>query len=54
MSDSQEMIFTLYGDYIRHQGGEAWTGSLIELMGLFGLSSQAVRSTSRAFLAKDG
>ena len=45
MPDSQDMIFTLYGDYIRHRGGEAWTGSLIELLGLFGLSSQAVRST---------
>ena len=39
------MIFTLYGDYIRHRGGEAWTGSLIEFLGLFGLSGQAVRST---------
>jgi phenylacetic acid degradation operon negative regulatory protein len=39
------MVFTLYGDYIRHRGGEAWTGSLIELLGLFGLSGQAVRST---------
>jgi phenylacetic acid degradation operon negative regulatory protein len=39
------MIFTLYGDYIRHRGGEAWTGSLIELLGLLGLSEQAVRST---------
>jgi phenylacetic acid degradation operon negative regulatory protein len=45
VSHSQDMIFTLYGDYIRHRGGEAWTGSLIELLGLFGLSSQAVRST---------
>jgi phenylacetic acid degradation operon negative regulatory protein len=45
MPNSQDMIFTLYGDYIRHQGGEAWTGSLIELLGLFGLSGQAVRST---------
>ena len=45
MSHSQDMIFTLYGDYIRHRGGEAWTGSLIELLGLFGLSAQAVRST---------
>lgn len=44
MSNSQEMLFTLYGDYVRHRGGEAWTGSLIELMGLFGLSEQAVRS----------
>jgi phenylacetic acid degradation operon negative regulatory protein len=45
MPSSQDMIFTLYGDYIRHRGGEAWTGSLIELLGLFGLSEQAVRST---------
>ena len=45
MSDSQEMIFTLYGDYLRHCGGVAWTGSLIELLGPFGLSQQAVRST---------
>jgi phenylacetic acid degradation operon negative regulatory protein len=39
------MVFTLYGDYIRHRGGKAWTGSLIELLGLLGLSGQAVRST---------
>lgn len=45
MSRSRDMVFTLYGDYIRHRGGEAWTGSLIELLGLFGLSAQAVRST---------
>lgn len=45
MSQTQDMIFTLYGDYIRHRGGEAWTGSLIELLGFFGLSGQAVRST---------
>jgi phenylacetic acid degradation operon negative regulatory protein len=44
MSNSQDMVFTLYGDYLRHRGGEAWTGSLIELLGLFGLSEQAVRS----------
>jgi len=45
MPYSQDMIFTLYGDYIRHRGGEAWTGTLIELLGLFGLTGQAVRST---------
>ena len=45
MSHSQDMVFTLYGDYIRHRGGEAWTGSLIELLGLFSLSGQAVCST---------
>lgn len=45
MSNSQDMVFTLYGDYIRHLGGEAWTGSLIELLDLVGPSEQAVRST---------
>ena len=45
MSHSQDLIFTLYGDYVRHRGGVAWTGSLIELLGLFGLSQQAVRSS---------
>ena len=45
MSGSQDMVFTLYGDYLRHRGGKAWTGSLIELLGLFGLSEQAVRSS---------
>jgi phenylacetic acid degradation operon negative regulatory protein len=45
VSHTQDMIFTLYGDYILHRGGEAWTGSLIELLSLFGLSEQAVRST---------
>jgi phenylacetic acid degradation operon negative regulatory protein len=45
MSNSQDLVFTVYGDYIRHRGGEAWTGSLIELLGLFGLTGQAVRST---------
>ena len=44
MSQTQDMVFTLYGDYIRHRGGEIWTGSLIELLGLFDLSAQAVRS----------
>ncbi len=44
-SNSQDLIFTLYGDYLRHRGGEAWIGSLIEIMGIFGLTEQAVRST---------
>jgi len=44
MLRSKDLVFTLYGDYIRHRGGEAWTGSLIELLGLLGMSEQAVRS----------
>ena len=38
------MMFTLFGDYIMHRGGEIWVGSLIEIAGQFGLSQQAVRS----------
>jgi len=45
MARSQDLVFTLYGDYLRHRGGEAWTGSLLELLGHLGLSEQAVRST---------
>jgi phenylacetic acid degradation operon negative regulatory protein len=45
VSHSQDMVFTLYGDYIRYRGGEAWIGSLIRLLQPIGLSGQAVRST---------
>ena len=45
MSHSQDMVFTLYGDYLRKRGGEAWTGNLIELLNHFDISAQAVRST---------
>ena len=45
MSHSQDMVFTLYGDYIRYRGGEAWIGSLIRLLRPIGLSGQAARST---------
>lgn len=44
MIRSQDLVFTLYGDYIRHRGGEVWVGSLIELLGTLGVSEQAVRS----------
>jgi phenylacetic acid degradation operon negative regulatory protein len=38
------MIFTLYGDYIRHYGNEIWIGSLIRLLKEFGHNEQAVRA----------
>ena len=41
----KDLILTLFGDYIRHRGGEIWTGSLIHLLQILGVSSpQAVRS----------
>lgn len=42
---SQQLVFTLYGDYLRDRAAEVWTGSLISLLEPFGLSAQAVRST---------
>lgn len=42
---TQDLLFTLYGDYLRDGRGEASVGSLIELMGCLDVSAQAVRST---------
>jgi phenylacetic acid degradation operon negative regulatory protein len=41
----QSMMFTLYGDYIIHRGGEVWVGTLIQIAAQFGLSEQAMRSS---------
>lgn len=40
----QSMLFTIYGEYVRHYGSEIWVGSLTGLMGEFGLTEQAVRA----------
>ncbi len=39
----RSLLFTLFGDFIRYYGGEAWAGSLIRLMHEFAFSPQAVR-----------
>ncbi|MFT9849762.1 phenylacetic acid degradation operon negative regulatory protein PaaX [Aneurinibacillus sp. REN35] len=41
---SQSMLFTIYGEYIRHYGNEIWVGSLTRLMSEFGLTEQAIRA----------
>lgn len=41
---SKQMIFTLYGDYVRHVGGSIWVGSLVRLLARFRMSDQSVRS----------
>ncbi len=38
------MLFTLFGDYVRHYGGTVWVGSLIVLMGELGFTAAAVRA----------
>ncbi|WP_202078434.1 phenylacetic acid degradation operon negative regulatory protein PaaX [Caldalkalibacillus salinus] len=42
--NTRSMIFTLYGDYIHHYGGEIWIGSLIRLLEEFGHNAQAIRA----------
>ena len=41
----QALIFTLFGDYVHARGGRIWIGSLVQLLSLFGVSEQAVRTT---------
>lgn len=43
MANTQSMIFTIYGDYIRHYGNKIWIGSLIRLLEEFGHNEQSVR-----------
>lgn len=42
---TQDLIFTLYGDYIVPRGSEVWIGNIITLMDGLNTSAQAVRST---------
>lgn len=39
------MIYTLYGDYVRHAGGKISISSLVQLLTYFDVSAQAIRST---------
>ena len=43
MSNTQSMILTIYGDYIRQYGNKIWIGSLIRLLKEFGHNEKAVR-----------
>lgn len=41
----QSLIFTLFGDYIRHRSDRVWIGALVRMLALFDVSEPAVRST---------
>ena len=47
------MLFTLFGDYVRHYGGTIWVGSLIALMGELEFTPAAVR-TAVSRMARQG
>lgn len=42
--NTRSMIFTIYGDYVRHYGNEIWIGSLIRLLAEFGHNEQSIRA----------
>lgn len=44
-------IVTVYGDIVVPRGGILWTGSLIEICGLFGLSESVVRTAVSRLVA---
>ncbi|MBS4204243.1 phenylacetic acid degradation operon negative regulatory protein PaaX [Lederbergia citrea] len=42
--NTRSMIFTIFGDYIRHDKHDIWIGSLIKLLKEFGHNEQSVRA----------
>jgi phenylacetic acid degradation operon negative regulatory protein len=49
----QDLVFTLFGDFLLHRPGPVWVGSLIELLEPLGLSATNVR-TVLSRMAKKG
>jgi phenylacetic acid degradation operon negative regulatory protein len=49
---SQDLVFTLYGDYLLGKERPVWTGSLITLLGELGLSPMAVRTVLSRMVRK--
>jgi phenylacetic acid degradation operon negative regulatory protein len=49
---TQDLIFTLYGDYLLQRDSPIWIGSLIEMLGALDVSDQAVRSTTSRMARK--
>jgi phenylacetic acid degradation operon negative regulatory protein len=48
----QELIFTLYGDFLRHRSEPVWVGSLIALLAPVGLTATNVRTVLSRMVAK--
>lgn len=40
----QDLVFTLFGDFLLHRPGPVWVGALIRLLGPLGLSESSVRT----------
>lgn len=48
----QDLVFTLYGDFLLHRSGPVWVGSLIALLQPLGLSETNVRTVLSRMAAK--
>jgi phenylacetic acid degradation operon negative regulatory protein len=49
---TQDLIFTLFGDYISHRDDTVWIGALIKFLRALDASEQAVRSTTSRMVRK--
>ncbi len=49
---TQDLIFTLYGDYLLQEGRPVWIGSLIQLLSTLSVGEQAVRSAASRMVRK--
>lgn len=49
----QDLVFTLFGDFLMHRPGPVWVGSLIALLEPLGLSATNVRTVLSRMTAKD-
>jgi len=52
MQRPQDLVFTLFGDYLLNRRGTVWVGSLITLLEPLGLSESAVRTVLSRMTAK--
>src|SRR5690554_4837696 len=49
---AQELVFTLYGDYLLDRGRPVRVGSLIELLGRLGVAAPATRTALSRMVAR--
>ena len=49
---AQDLVFTLYGDYLLQRAEPVWAGALVTLLGRLGMKPMAVRTTLSRMSAK--
>ncbi|OMP67296.1 PaaX family transcriptional regulator [Domibacillus epiphyticus] len=49
----RSLMFTFFGEYIKHYGGEVWMGSLIKMMAHFNISESSLRGAVLRMVQQD-